>query len=39
MAKSSGDVDISAPMVVSGAGVYNTFENYFQTQLKKNNPC
>lgn len=26
MAKSSGDVDIFAPMVVSGAGVYNTFE-------------
>ena len=35
MAKSSGDVDISAPMVVSGAGVYNTFEKLLPNPVEE----
>lgn len=36
MAKSSGDVDIFSPLVVSGAGIYNTFEKLLPTKCLNN---
>jgi all-trans-retinol 13,14-reductase len=35
VAKSSGDVDIFAPQVVSGAGVYNTFEKLLPRETEE----
>lgn len=35
MAKSSGDIDIFAPLIVSGAGVYNTFEKLLAHPVKE----
>ena len=35
MGKSSGDVDVFAPLVVSGAGVFNTFEKLLPQSLEE----